>query len=286
MLQFLFAKKKRIYFSLISLFLLVLIALQLSGKLHPANPINVILMPVTGPVQSFFVKNYYNLQDFRARYIDLREVEERNRQLSRELDDARIALLGFHEVQRELMELRRHLEYTRQNRHEYLYARVIGRNPSSWLRTITLDVGVEKGIKVNMPVVTPEGIVGRVVHVSLGYSQVLSVLDPKFAVSSVTSADREPLVAVGGYGSEMNIRYLDAGGKAREGDIVFTSGVDQVFPAGLPVGRITGIAADTDLFFKGTIAPFVDINRLEEVLVLKVEAGEFDAHKEEAKVVP
>ncbi|MBB5021449.1 rod shape-determining protein MreC [Desulfurispira natronophila] len=267
-MKFIFAKKKRLYFFFISLFLIGIIALQVSGALHPANPINVLLMPITGSVQSALTSAQRSASEAIDRYVLLREVEENNRLLRQELKESQVALMRYHEMQRELRELRSFFHYAQESEDEYIYARVVGRSPSSWQRTITIDVGREKGIRVNMPVINQHGIVGRIVETSLGYSQILTVLDPKFAVSAVTSEHREPLVAIGGYGDTMNIRYLVASGKGNEGDLVFTSGIDQVFPSGMPVGRISDIRPDTDLFVKGEIKPFVDVNRLEEVLVL------------------
>jgi len=149
-------------------------------------------------------------------------------------------------------------------------AAVISRDPGNWFDTINLGKGSGQGIRVNMAVMTPEGLVGRIIKVSQNTAQVLLITDPRSAVSGLIQQTRSPGLVEGTGGGAGGLRMINIPYDAviRPNQVVVTSGVGSFFPKGLPVGKIKDAGRDpSGLFYTAIIQPFVDFNRLEEVYV-------------------
>ena len=153
----------------------------------------------------------------------------------------------------------------------YTGARVIGvRAEPSGLQLITLDKGSDDGLSSGMPVITADGVLGRVHSAGGGSADVLLAIDRNSSIAVRVERTR----------ARANVRGLGQPGLARldhavrsedviEGDLLVTSGTDAVFPAGLPVGRVTRLQrAAHGLFLEGSVIPSVDPTRAEEVLVI------------------
>ncbi|MFA5383208.1 MAG: rod shape-determining protein MreC [Eubacteriales bacterium] len=151
-------------------------------------------------------------------------------------------------------------------------AAVISRDPGNWFDTINLGKGSRQGIRINMTVVVPEGLVGRVIKVSENTAQVLLITDPRSAVSGLIQQTRSPGLVEGAGGGAGGLRMINIPYDAviRPGQVVVTAGVGSLFPKGLPVGQIKSSGRDpSGLFYTAVIRPFVDFNRLEEVCVIQ-----------------
>jgi rod shape-determining protein MreC len=155
---------------------------------------------------------------------------------------------------------------------QYRLARVIGRDPANWWRSLRIDAGTREGVVTNAVVLTPVGLVGRVAQVGLGYSEVLLVGDSDCRVAAIAEVTREQGVVGPSAGAfdpgTVEMRYLPANAQLKPGQRVLTSGVGGVFPGGIPVGVITGIGpGDIELNSTASVKLFVNPNRLEEVWV-------------------
>jgi rod shape-determining protein MreC len=150
-------------------------------------------------------------------------------------------------------------------------ARVIGGSTGNWLQTITIDKGKNQGIRRNMTVVAPEGLVGRVISVNPNTAQVLLILDRDGAVGGMLQISRTPGVVEGmedGSG-RLQLAYLPHDTVARPNQVVITSGLQGFFPKGLRIGYVTEVHLEPNGLLKYAIVqPFVDFARLEEVIVL------------------
>jgi rod shape-determining protein MreC len=153
----------------------------------------------------------------------------------------------------------------------YTGARVIGvRAEPSGLQLVTLDKGSDDGLSRGMPVITGQGVLGRIHSTGGGSADVLLAIDRNSSIAVRVERTR----------ARANVRGLGRPGLARldhavrsedviEGDLLVTSGTDAIFPAGLPVGRVTGLQrAAHGLFLEGSVIPVVDPTRVEEVLVI------------------
>lgn len=157
------------------------------------------------------------------------------------------------------------------NNYNFLIASVIGRDPGNWFGTVTLNRGAGEGIKENMSVLTPDGLVGRVISVSAATCEVLLITDPRSGVGSLVQDTRTPGIVEGIAGSSGIARMIHIPNNApvEVGQAVVTSGQGSIFPKGIPVGRINDIQNEpSGLFLSAEVFPFVNLNNLEEVMIV------------------
>jgi rod shape-determining protein MreC len=165
--------------------------------------------------------------------------------------------------------LRRLLAFKETLAHRVLAAEVIGKDPSPWFKTILIDKGSKDGVSNAMPVVVPEGIVGRVVDTAGHYAKVLLLVDQNSAVDALVQRTRARGIARGGLGGKCLFDYALRKDDIKVGDVVISSGLDRVFPKGLRIGKVAEIVKrNAGIFQDVIIAPFVDFEKLEEVFVI------------------
>lgn len=177
------------------------------------------------------------------------------------------------EYRAEVARLRKILDFREQTKDIYTMqaARVIARSPSNWTQTIVLDKGSDDGIKAGMCVISPEGLVGRVVSVSSNSAQVWLITDREMAVGVVLQETRETRGIVEGLGESnklhmINIPYYS---KIRQGQRVITSGLSENYPKGILLGRVKKVEREKNgLLLSAVVEPVVDFDKLEEVLVI------------------
>jgi rod shape-determining protein MreC len=157
-----------------------------------------------------------------------------------------------------------------------LTARVIGRSPTVWSEAVQIDAGSSDGVRVDQPVVTGGGLVGRVTSVTGGTATVTLLVDASSNVSAQVLPDGRfgvvrPKV---GNPNDMRLEYLSKNTKVQEGDMVITSGstdkeLKSLFPKGIPIGRVKRVDEDElDVYERVHIEPFADFKRMEYVQVL------------------
>ena len=119
-----------------------------------------------------------------------------------------------------------------------------------------------------MAVITPEGIVGKVLHVYPSTSQVLEITDQTSGVGATLVKSRLQGILKGQAGGNPNLAYIMADENVERGEDVITSGGDRIFPKGLPIGKVASVSPGKDLFLNVRVTPAANLNRLEEVLVI------------------
>lgn len=149
-------------------------------------------------------------------------------------------------------------------------ANAVGRDASSWFRTIWIDKGENAGISRNLPAMVYTGVVGRVIKTYGWTSRVQLITDSSSAVSSVTERTREPGILVGDGGGGCRLLYVGKHADVIPGDLIITSGLDGIFPKGAPVGEVVKVSRSSPGYFlEIDVKPTADIARLEEVLVVR-----------------
>ncbi len=177
------------------------------------------------------------------------------------------------EIEEENKRLRRLLDLKDHSIYEGLASSVIAREPGNWFQALLLDRGERSGVKKNSIVVTPEGLVGRVIKVNKGSSQVLLITDPGSEIGALIQRTRIQGV-IQGRKRDLILKYLPLEANVREGDLVLTSGLEGgLFPKSLVIGRIKKIEPShpQDLFLKIVVIPEVNLSSLEELLLLKTQ---------------
>jgi len=154
-------------------------------------------------------------------------------------------------------------------RAEFVAARVVGKDATNWFKTILIDRGSRAGMRRNLPVVAPDGLVGRIVDVTPSTAKVQLITDPVSAAGALMQRTRVTGIVTGNLGAGLRVRYLPLLADVVVGDEVVTSGMGGIFPKGIPVGRVTAVErASGALFQEAVLQPKVDLGRLEEVVVL------------------
>jgi rod shape-determining protein MreC len=196
----------------------------------------------------------------RAENVVLRE---QARQLHRELD--RLA-----EVDLENERLRKLLDFRETLTGDVLTARIIGRDATGLARTLTIGRGEADGIVRGAAVLAPEGIVGQVFLASAHAARVLLVSDHNSGVDALVQRTRARGIVQGTVDGGCMLKYVKRTEDVQVGDELVTSGLDGIFPKGLPVGRVVTIdKRGQGLFQSAEVAPRVDFEQLEEVLVTR-----------------
>jgi rod shape-determining protein MreC len=202
-------------------------------------------------------------------YVDLRALREENKRLQLETTTLKRRLEQLQDQALETQRLERLLAMRQASRAEFLTARVVGKDATNWFKTILLDRGSLEGIRRNQSVLAPDGLVGRVVEVTLSSARVQLLTDPVSAVGGLIQRTRVTGIVSGNLGAGARVRYLPLMADVAVGDEVLTSGMGGVFPKGILIGRITSVERKSGaLFQEATLQSAVDLSRLEEVLIL------------------
>lgn len=192
-----------------------------------------------------------------------------NEQAQENILKLRNQLFHVEELSKENLRLKKILEFKDALSQKSVGARIIGWDPSLLHKMVLLDKGTSQGIKKNMTVLVAEGLVGRVLEAGPSISRVILVTDPESRVSSVTSGSRSQGVLAGDGSLKLKLIYLDLDSGVQVGEEVLTSGVGQLFPKGLSIGKISSIKRNSEgLHLEATVEPYVRFSKLEEVLCL------------------
>jgi rod shape-determining protein MreC len=213
-------------------------------------------------------------------YFYLRGVRAENRQLKDQIEQMRLEQVRLSEDAAQARRLQSLVAFKEQFISRTVAAQVIGSSGSDLSRTIYVDKGENAGIKRDMAVMTADGIVGKVLVAYPSVSQVLLISDQSSGVGALLEKTRLQGVLRGTANGEVVLERVMSDEQVPVGESVLTSGGDQIFPKGLPIGVVTKVGNGKDLFLNITVRPAANLSKLEEVLVL-VENKERQATAEE-----
>lgn len=233
-----------------------------SGRLsHPAFG---IFSPVFGAID--FVFN--GIQETWEDYLALVETETENRELRLRIEKFDIERNRFREILAENSRLYALLELKENSSCSMTAAAVIAGNPTDWSHTVTINKGLRDGMAVNMAVIGAHGLAGRIYAVSQKSSKVLLITDFKSSVAVRFQTSREEAIMDGG-GDSCTLKYVHKDSPIQPGERVVTSGLDGIFPEGIPVGVVQSAKQlDYGIFQEVTLIPGEKLNSLEETLVV------------------
>ena len=201
-------------------------------------------------------------------YFYLRGVRAENRQLKEQIEQMRLEQVRLSEDAAQARRLQTLLSFKEQFISKTVAAQVIGTSGSDLSRIVTIDKGENAGIRRDMAVITSDGIVGKVLLVTPNLAQVLLISDQSSGVGAILEKSRLQGVLRGTANSDVVLERVMSDEQVQPGETVLTSGGDQIFPKGLPVGTVTKVGNGKDLFLNIKIKPAANLGRLEEVLVL------------------
>ena len=201
-------------------------------------------------------------------YVALRQVRTENEGLRTEVADLRIrlqeqrALADRARAFADLLDLRSRTEL------QTTAAEIIGSGATPDFRTVTIDKGTRQGLKQDMAVMAPAGVVGRVVIPSARASKVQLLTDRNAAAGALIERSRAQGVVVGVGDDRLRLEYVSEVADVVVGDVVVTSGIDGIFPKGFIIGRVDAVHKAGGAYREIVVQPAVDFYKLEEVLVI------------------
>ncbi|MEG0257435.1 MAG: rod shape-determining protein MreC [Christensenella sp.] len=234
---------------------------------------------VFSPVQEFFYQISSSVGSFFDGLVNKDSEQSKNKELQNELEVFKSKSREYEELKKENERLAKLLEYKQENPEQELkVAKITGKNPSNWFDVFTINLGRKDGVKENMPVITADGLVGRVEEVGLNSAKVMAIIDGRSSVSAIMERTRDHVVVKGAIANNvldvaLNITYLPIYSDIIEGDKIITSGTDNIYPKGFLIGEVAK-AENTEATGKNVkITPAVDFRRLEEVFVVMAADG-------------
>ena len=222
------------------------------------------------PVERAFVGTGHFFRNSWHNYIDLHDVRKQNHDLQEQIDRMKLEQARLREDAERAHRLEVLLAFKQRFIGETVAAQVIGTSGSEMSRVIYIDRGSRDGMKANMPVITPDGIVGKIKEVYRLSSQVLLINDRESGAGVILVNARLQGVLRGRGLGETQINDVMSDESVQPGEQIVTSGGDQIYPKGLPVGTVTSAIADheSEPFLRIKVKPAANLDRLEEVLVI------------------
>jgi rod shape-determining protein MreC len=201
-------------------------------------------------------------------YVYLRGVRQENRDLKFEIERLRLEQVRLSDDAQQARRLQSLLGFKEQYIAKTVAAQVIGSSGSEQSRSIYIDKGTGDGIEKDMPVITADGVVGKVLRTFHSTSQVLLINDQSSGVGGILDRSRLQGVVKGTSTGDLLLENVMTDESVGPGERVVTSGGDQIFPKGLTVGTVMKVSPGADLFLNIRLKPAASMNRLEEVLVI------------------
>jgi len=149
-------------------------------------------------------------------------------------------------------------------------ARVIGKNTEQWSNTVVIDKGLSDGVKKDMIAITDKGLVGKISEASQSHAYLLLMVDINFSAAARIQDTRTEGVVSGTGFRKCQLKYIPFEEKVKKGDVIITSGLDMLFPQGIPIGYVSNVNNRVLGFFQDIeVRPFVDSTKIEDVAIIK-----------------
>lgn len=228
-----------------------------------------IILETSSPVQRVLSGSIQSVKDAWVRYLLLVGIQEENKNLKRKINELQAVIVSYQEGYQEAQRLKKLLSMTDQYHGRFIAVKVIGREQAALSRTVLINKGSSDGLKNGMPVVAYPGLVGRLVDVSWHVSRVLLLIDENSHIDALVQRNRTQGIISGAGSRGLVMKYISKTQDVQKGDVILSSGMGGVFPKGWLIGQVIHVdKQDAGLFLKIEVASFVDLSKLEELLIL------------------
>ncbi len=215
-------------------------------------------------------KGYTSIENWLLGVFRAAELREENLKLRNELKNARRTILEAQDLKKENEELRTLLELKKRNQKILCFAEIIAINQELSGKFYTVDKGTADGVEENMPVITPDGVFGKVYSAGKSSSIVIPVNHPLSAVSARVAETSERGIVEGSTDGKLYLRFIPRESKVSIGMVVVTSGLGGVYPEGVLIGTIKSIKDDPNsLDLQIEVGPAVNFLTTDFVIIMK-----------------
>jgi len=220
------------------------------------------------PVEKLLVHGQRGVFNGWSNYFWLRGVRKENEQLRDQIEKMRLDQVRLQQDALQARRLQALFDFKEQFISETMPAQVIGSSGTDQSRILYIDKGSNDGLKADSAVISPDGIVGKVLRVLPTTSQVLMINDQLSGVGATLEKTRLQGILAGQPNGTLIIKYIMKDEKVEPGESVVTSGGDRIFPKGLPIGKVVESSGGKDMFLNIRIQPAANLSKIEEVLVV------------------
>lgn len=243
---------------------------KLAGSPGETRLIRVWTITAAAPFERALVSTGKFFRNSWHNYLDLHGVRRQNVELEQQVASLKLEHVRLQQEADQAQRLQSLLGFKEHYIEQTLPAQVIGGSGSEQSRVVLIDKGTHDGVKPDMAVITPDGIVGKVKDAFRYSSQVLLINDHDSGAGVILEKSRLQGVLKGVGPGLLSVSDIMQDESVEAGEQVITSGGDHIYPKGLPVGTVSKVAPDheNDPFLTIRVKPAADLNRLEEVLVV------------------
>lgn len=267
--------KNKLAVTIIILSVSFLILIGISVKRENLSVVENGIGSTLNTVQRLFYKSGYNVNESLSFIFNFSKVKKENEELKKRNDELEQKALEHDTLLKENESLREALNFKSQrSEYDYIGSNIISRSGGNYLDGFIVDKGTKNGVKKGMVVITPKGLVGQVTSTAANWAEVQSVSNENIAVSAMVEATNDTSGIVRGYKDADNkllakLYYLPEDSQIKIGDVILTSGYGNLYPKGLRIGKVIDIEEDKGKLMKNAVLePYVDFNRLEQVLIV------------------
>jgi len=253
--------------TVLALLIIGLIVLALGGYLAPLS--RLALNPFV-EAQTWLSTRFLAIQNYLNAPQDLARLRSRNLELEAEVSRLQAEIIVLKQQISETRVLSALVDFARVHpENRYVAAAVIGRDPNPFLKYIIINRGSDDGLRRSMPVVTQQGLVGRISAVTAGAARVQLITDNSSSVNIRIEPSKAQAVLQGSITGDLTLDLIPQAATIEIGDLVLTSGLGGNYPSDILVGQITSVRRkETDLFQGAAVQPVVDFAKLEIVLIV------------------
>lgn len=257
------------FFLALMIILLPLLSINLQGP----NESPWFLRPFSaagGFLQDSFLSFTANVRDSTTRYIDLIKIKTLNRELTSENQHLKAMLLQMQEIKSENRRLNELLVFQQQDDMELMSAQITSLDLFGEHFSVRINRGTDDGVSKGMAVISAQGSVGYILNAHKKSAIVLLLTDRYSVIDAIVQSSRARGIVEGLSADTCILKYLQRTDDIKVGDLVVTSGLDNIFPKGFPIGKVKKIVRKkSDVSQYVEIQPIVDVSKLEEVFIVK-----------------
>lgn len=251
-------------------FQLALLSVQIQNPTG-MTPIRTLVLTVQSPIVNISSIVIHGIRSVWTDYVWLVGARTENERLQESMRRLTMLNGSYEEIRQENIRLRRLLSMKDGIEYKSVGARVIARTPGFLSNVLYINRGTKDGVRTDSPVISGDGIIGRIVLVSWNHSQVQLITNPDASMGVMMDGSRTPGVLRGTGDLLLDLNYIANSEQINVGDLVLSSGLDGIYPKGFSIGKVVDSQKSIGVFNNIKVEPTADLYHIEEASVLLME---------------